>query len=66
MRLDGKDGKTYRWMGAEPEDAPAMEQTGLEVTPTHTVYEFAAEGVNLRVEFFTPRCPTTWMFCRGR
>ena len=57
MRLDGKDGKTYRWMGAEPEDAPAMEQTGLEVTPTHTVYEFAAEGVNLRVEFFTPALP---------
>jgi hypothetical protein len=57
VRIGGKDGKTYRWMGAEPEDAPAMEQTGLRVTPTHTYYDFAAEGVKLTVEFFTPALP---------
>ena len=57
LRIDGKDGKTYRWMGSEPDDVPAMQQTGLEVMPTHTVYEFAADGVKLRVEFFTPALP---------
>ncbi|HKF46198.1 MAG TPA: DUF4965 domain-containing protein [Terracidiphilus sp.] len=51
------DGKTYRWMGADPEDVPAMEQTGLRVTPTHTYYDFAAAGVKLTVEFFTPALP---------
>ncbi|HWG19059.1 MAG TPA: DUF4965 domain-containing protein [Terracidiphilus sp.] len=51
------DGKTYRWMGAEPRDVPAMEQTGLRVTPTHTIYDFAADGVSLTVTFFTPALP---------
>ncbi len=51
------DGKAYRWMGAEPEDVPAMEQTGLKVTPTHTVYEFVAGHVKLEVSFFTPALP---------
>jgi len=51
MRIDGKP---YRWMGAEPEDVPAMTQTGLRITPTHTYYDFEAAGVKLTVEFFTP------------
>ena len=51
------DGKPYRFMGADPEDVPAMEQTGLRVTPTHTIYDFAADGVKLTVTFFTPALP---------
>ncbi len=51
------DGKTYRWMGAEPEQVPAMEQVRLDVTPTHTVYQFKAGGVSLTVSFFTPAFP---------
>ncbi len=51
------DGKPYRFMGADPEDVPAMEQTGLTVTPTHTIYDFAADGVKLIVTFFTPALP---------
>ena len=51
------DGKPYRFMGADPEDVPAMEQTGLTVTPTHTIYDFAADGVKLTVTFFTPALP---------
>ena len=39
------DGKTYRIMGLEPKDAPAMEQTGLQVLPTRTIYDFEAAGV---------------------
>src|SRR5258707_10565340 len=39
------DGKTYRIMGAERNDAlPALPQQKLEITPTQTVYKFAGEG----------------------
>jgi Glutaminase A six helical-hairpin domain/Domain of unknown function (DUF5127)/Domain of unknown function (DUF4964) len=51
------DGKTYRFMGAQPRGVPAMEQTSLEVTPTHTVYTFQADGVTLTASFFTPAFP---------
>ena len=51
------DGKPYRFMGSDPEDVPAMEQTGLRITPTHTVYDFTADGVKLTVTFFTPALP---------
>lgn len=51
------DGKPYRFMGRDPREIPAMEQTALHVTPTHTVYEFAAGGVKLKLSFFTPALP---------
>jgi len=53
------DGKVYRFMGAEPWGmrVPAMEQTSLEVTPTRSIYTFAAGGVSLTVTFFTPAFP---------
>jgi hypothetical protein len=51
------DGKPYRFMGEDPRDVPAMQQTSLRVTPTHTVYEFEADGVKLSVTFFTPSLP---------
>lgn len=51
------DGKSYRFMGEEPRDVPAMEQVSLQVTPTHSVYEFQAAGVRLAVSFFTPALP---------
>jgi hypothetical protein len=51
------DGKPYRFMGDDPREVPAMEQTGLEVTPTHTNYTFQAGGVTLGVSFFTPAFP---------
>jgi Domain of unknown function (DUF4965)/Domain of unknown function (DUF1793)/Domain of unknown function (DUF5127)/Domain of unknown function (DUF4964) len=47
------DGKTWRFMGEDPREVPAMEQTSLKVTPTHTIYEFQASGVRLAVTFFT-------------
>src|ERR1017187_4182261 len=46
------DGKTFRFMGAQPGDVPAMDQLSLDVTPTHTVYKFQAAGVTLTVAFF--------------
>jgi hypothetical protein len=48
------DGKTYRFMGAQPRGVAAMEQVSLEVTPTHTVYQFKADQIVLTVNFFTP------------
>jgi len=51
------DGKPWRFMGADPREIPAMEQTSLQVTPTHTIYQFQAAGVALTVTFFTPSLP---------
>ncbi len=51
------DGKTWRFMGEDPRELPAMEQTSLEVTPTHTIYQFQGEQVQLTVSFFTPAFP---------
>jgi hypothetical protein len=51
------DGKTWRFMGEDPRELPAMEQTSLEVTPTHTNYQFKAAQVSLTVSFFTPAFP---------
>jgi hypothetical protein len=55
------DGKTWRFMGSDPRvtaaEIPPMQQTSLEVTPTHTVYQFSAAGVRLTVSFFTPAFP---------
>ncbi len=52
------DGKTYRIMGAEPSRLPAMEQVGLQVLPTRTIYDFEAAGVQVQLSFLTPLLPT--------
>ncbi|HEY1767355.1 MAG TPA: DUF4965 domain-containing protein [Terracidiphilus sp.] len=51
------DGHVFRFMGAQPRGVPAMQQTGLEVTPTRTIYTFQAAQVTLTVTFFTPAFP---------
>jgi len=51
------DGKPWRFMGAQPEEVPAMEQLSLSVTPTHTAYRFRANLVDLTLTFFTPAFP---------
>jgi len=59
------DGHPYRFMGVLPEEqsgnfptgVPAMQQIAVEVTPTHTLYTFGAEGVRLTLSFFTPSLP---------
>lgn len=48
------DGKAFRIMGDSPHDIPAMEQTGRELTATHTRYHFAGAGVGVDLTFFTP------------
>jgi hypothetical protein len=51
------DGKAFRLMGREPAKVPALPQTGLEVTPTRTIYTFEGEGVRLTLTFMTPALP---------
>src|SRR5215212_7652829 len=52
------DGRAYRLMGKSNNPLPEpMPQTGLEVTPTRTVYRFEAGGVALALTFMSPLLP---------
>src|SRR5436189_4681847 len=51
------DGKTFRLMGTQPSDFPALKQTGYEISPTRTAYAFADEGVQITFSFITPALP---------
>jgi ubiquinone/menaquinone biosynthesis C-methylase UbiE len=51
------DGKSFRLMGIEPRDCPAMKQVGLEVLPTRTIYDFEDAGVHVRLTFTSPLLP---------
>ncbi len=51
------DGKAYRLMGDQPEDTPALEQVGLVVLPTRTIYDFEGAGVHVTLTFMTPALP---------
>ena len=51
------DGKTFRVMGAEPADVPALNQNSLEVLPTRTIYTFEGAGVELTLTFMTAALP---------
>jgi hypothetical protein len=48
------DGHPFRIMGSDPRATPALPQTSLELTPTHTRYTFAGQGVEITLTFFTP------------
>ena len=48
------DGRSYRIIGNEPEEVPAMEQRQVEVLPTRTIYNFEAAGIGLTLIFMTP------------
>lgn len=52
------DGTTYRVMGRGPQNTPALEQTGVEVLPTRTLYHFNGAGIRLDLTFLTPALPT--------
>ena len=56
------DGKAFRIMGSDPNEesdlqTPPLEQTGLEVQPTRTIYTFSGAGIRLRLTFLTPALP---------
>ena len=47
-------GKSYRLMGRDPGEIPALAQTGVHVSFTHTTYTFAGAGIEMELRFFTP------------
>jgi hypothetical protein len=51
------DGKSFRVIGKEPPDAPALAQTSLEVLPTRTIYSFEGAGVKLTLTFMNVALP---------
>lgn len=51
------DGKSYRLMGSEPRDTPALPQIGLQLLPTRTIYDFAGPEVHVTLTFTTPALP---------
>src|SRR5579863_8795132 len=51
------DGKPFRFMGRNPEEIPAMQQTDRIIGPTHTRYRFRADGVEIDLAFFSPVMP---------
>jgi hypothetical protein len=60
VRIDGKvyalTGTTGR--GGHGVAAPnPLEQTGVEVLPTRTIYQFAGAGIKITLTFFTPALP---------
>lgn len=51
------DGATYRLMGNEPLTIPALPQTGLQVTPTRSIYDFENDKVHVTLTFMRPALP---------
>lgn len=58
------DGKVFRFMGKSRHsdliyyaEIPALKQTGLEITPTASIYTFEHEACTLKITFMTPLLP---------
>ena len=51
------DGKAYRLMGKDPQDVPALPQTGLRVLPTRSIYDFDDSHVHVTLTFLTAALP---------
>ncbi len=51
------DGKAYRLMGYDPTDVPAFPQTGVQVTPTRSIYNFEDTAVHVTMTFMTADLP---------
>lgn len=52
------DGATYRLMGDDPAAVPALPQTGLQVTPTRSIYHFANAQIAVTLTFMTAALPS--------
>ena len=51
------DGIAYRLMGKDAESAAALPQTGVDVQPTRTIYDFEGQGLKVNLTFLTPALP---------
>ncbi len=52
------DGKTYRLMGSKPSNIEPVNQTGLIVNPTQTIYRFANSLIRIELIFTSPALPS--------
>jgi hypothetical protein len=51
------DGQTFRIMGLDPAETPALPQVGLKVTPTRSIYDFDGANVHVTMTFMRPALP---------
>jgi len=51
------DGKAYRLIGNDPQTVPALPQTGVQVTPTRSIYDFGGTQVHVTLTFLTAALP---------
>ncbi len=51
------DGEVFRLMGNDPKTVPALPQTGLQVTPTRSIYQFENAKVHVTLTFMRPALP---------
>jgi hypothetical protein len=51
------DGTASRLMGNQPTNVPALPQTGLEVTPTRSIYQFENSKIHVTLTFMTAALP---------
>ncbi len=52
------DGRAWRIMGDTVRDIQPMPQSGLQVLPTRTIYEFEGGGIHITLSFLTPLLPS--------
>ena len=51
------DRQAFRLMGSNPSSVPALPQTGVQVTPTRSLYDFEGAGVHVTLTFMTAALP---------
>ena len=49
------DGKTYRFLGRDDDELPALKETSRALTPTRTIVTFTDAGVEVKLTFPRPR-----------
>ena len=57
------DGQSYRLMGGEPANLPALHQKSVAVWPLRSIYHFTGHGIALKLTFMTPRLPNNLAAC---
>lgn len=51
------DGKSFRFLGRDDRNVPALEETGRTITPTRTIVTLQNAAIELEICFFTPAFP---------
>ena len=51
------DGKSFRFLGRDDRDIPALEEASRTITPTRTIVNLQNAAIDLQICFFTPAFP---------